>query len=150
VRKYLDGGLGRMMDHTVVSNEQVNWSCTLSDDDQTGCEPEIRREKEDVIKCAWLNNTLLDMVAQDEVNSTEIHVEIVVEVQGQEPLEFLPHTEANEEEPHPNDNAKHILELEDELRRARVRIEEQKKHIEDLQSELLVKNELIRTMQEKH
>jgi hypothetical protein len=72
VRKYLDGGLGRMMDHAVVS--------TSSDDDQTGCEPEIRREKEDVIKCAWLNNTLLDMVAQDEVNSTEIHVEIVVEV----------------------------------------------------------------------
>jgi hypothetical protein len=150
VRKYLDGGLGRMMDHTVVSNEQVNWSCTLSDDDQTGCEPEIRREKEDVIKYAWLNNTLLDMVAQDEVNSTEIHVEIVVEVQGQEPLEFLPHTEANEEEPHPNDNAKHILELQEELRRARVSIEEQKKHIEDLKNELLVKDELIRAMQEKH
>jgi hypothetical protein len=51
------------------------------------------------------------MVAQDEVNSTEIHVEIAVEVQGQESLEFLPHIEANEEEPRPNDNAKHILEL---------------------------------------
>jgi hypothetical protein len=150
VQKYLDGGLGRMMDHAAVSNEQVNWSYTLSDDDQTGCEPEIRREKEDVIKCAWLNNTLLDMVEQDEVNSTEIHVEIVVEVQGQEPLEFLLHTEANEEEPHPNDNAKHILELQEELRRARARIEEQNKHIEDLQSELLVKDELIRAMQEKH
>jgi hypothetical protein len=150
VRKYLDGGLGRMMDHAVVSNEEVNWSCTSSNDDQTGYESEIRREKEDVIKCAWLNNTLLDMVAQDEVNSTEIHVEIAVEVQGQEPLEFLPHTEFNEEEPHPNDNAKHILELQEELHRARVRIEEQKKHIEDLQSELLVKVELIRAMQEKH
>jgi hypothetical protein len=150
VRKYLDGGLGRMMDHAVVSTEQVNWSCTSSDDDQTGCEPKIRCEKEDVIKCPWLNNTLLDMVAEDEVNSTEIHVEIAVEVQGQEPLEFLPHTETNEEEPHPNDNAKHILELQEELRRARARIEEQKKHIEDLQSELLVKDELIRTMQEKH
>jgi hypothetical protein len=150
VRKYLDGGLGRMMDHTVVSNEQVNWSCTSSDDDQTRYEPEIRREKEDGIKCAWLNNTLLDMVAQDEVNSTELHVEIAMDVQGQEPLEFLPHTKANEEEPHPNDNAKHILELQEELRRARARIEEQNKHIEDLQSELLVKDELIRAMQEKH
>jgi hypothetical protein len=146
VQKYLDGGLGRMMDHAVVSNEEVNWSCTSSDDEKTGCEPEIRRENEDVIKCAWLNNTLLDMVAQDKVNSTEIHVEIAVEVQGQEPLEFLPHTEVNEEEPHPNDNAKHILELQEELRRAQVRIEEQKKHIEDLQSELLVKDELIRAM----
>jgi hypothetical protein len=28
-------------------------------------------------------------------------VEIAVEVQGQEPLEFLPHTEVIEEEPHP-------------------------------------------------
>jgi hypothetical protein len=150
VRKYLDRGLGRMMDHAVISNEQVNWSCTSSDDDQTRCEPEIRREKEDAIKCAWLNNTLLDMVAQDEVNGTELHVDIVVEVQGQDPLEFLPHVEAIEEEPHPNDNAEHILELQEELRRARARIEEQKKHIKDLQSELLVKDELIRTMQEKH
>jgi hypothetical protein len=65
-------------------------------------------------------------------------------------LEFLPHTEAIEEEPHPNDNAKKILELQEELRRARARIEEQNKHIEDLQSELLVKDELIRAMQEKH
>jgi hypothetical protein len=75
VWKYLDGGLGRMMDHAVVSNEQVNWSCTSSDDDLTGCEPEIRLEEKDVIKCAWLNNTLLDMVAQDEVKSIELHVE---------------------------------------------------------------------------
>jgi hypothetical protein len=52
VQKYLDGGLGRMMDHAIVSNEEVNWSCTSSDDDQTGREPEIRREKKDVIKCA--------------------------------------------------------------------------------------------------
>jgi cell division protein FtsL len=56
----------------------------------------------------------------------------------------------NEGEPHPNDNTKHILELQEELRRARARIEEQKKHIEDLQSELLVEDELIRAMQEKH
>jgi hypothetical protein len=128
----------------------VNWSCTSSDDDQTRCESQIRLEKEDVIKCAWLNNALLDMVAQDEVNSIEIHVEVAVEVQGQEPLEFLPHAEANKEEPHPNDNAKHILKLQEELCRARARIEEQKKHIEDLQSELLVKDELIKAMQEKH
>jgi hypothetical protein len=150
VWKYLDGRLGRMMDHAVISNEQVNWSCTSSNDDLTGCEPEIKREKEDVIKCAWLNNTLLDMVAQDEVKSTQLHVEIAGDVQGQEPLEFLPHTEAIEEEPHPNDNAKHILERQEELRRAWARIEEQNKHIEDLQSELLVKDELIRRMQEKH
>jgi hypothetical protein len=110
----------------------VNWSCTSSDDDKTGCEPEIRREKEDTIKCAWLNNTLLDMVVQDEVNGTELHVDITVEVQGQDPLEFLPHAKAIEEEPHPNDNVELILELQEELRRARARIEEQKKHIEDL------------------
>jgi hypothetical protein len=28
VRKFLDGGLGREMDHAVVRNEQVDWSCT--------------------------------------------------------------------------------------------------------------------------
>ena len=105
MHKYLDGGLGRMMDHAIISNEQVNWSCTSSDDDLTGCEPKIRCEKEDIIKCAWLNNTLLDMVAQDEVKSMELHVEITVEVQGQEPLEFLLHTKVIKEEPHPNDNA---------------------------------------------
>jgi hypothetical protein len=97
-----------------------------------------------------MNNTLLNMVAQDEVNGTELHVDIAVEVQGQDPLEFLPHVEAIEEEPHPNDNAEYILELQEELYRTRARIEEQKKHIEDLQSELLVKDELIRAMQEKH
>jgi hypothetical protein len=102
----------------------VNWSCTSSDDDQIGYEPEIRCEKEDAIKCAWLNNTLLDMVAQDKVNSMELHVDIAVEVQGQDPLEFLPLAEVIEEEPHSNDNVKHILELQEELHRARARIEE--------------------------
>ena len=139
-----------MMDHAVISNEQVNWSCISSDDDQIGCELEIRCEKEDVIKYAWSNNILLDIVVQDEVNSTEIHVEIAMEVQEQEPLEFLLHIEANEEEQHPNNNAKHILELQEELCRVQARIKEQKKHIEALQSELLVKDELIRAMQEKH
>ena len=89
------------------------------------------------------------MVAQDEVNGTELHVDIAMEVQGQYPLEFLSYAEVIEEEPHPNDNAEHILELQEELCR-RVRIEERKKHIEDLQSELLVKDKLIRAMQEKH
>ena len=100
-----------MMDHVVVSNEQANWSWTSSDDDLIECLPKIRREKKDVIKCAWLNYTLLDMVAQDEVKSTELHVEIAIEAQGQESLAFLPHSKAIEEEPHPNNNAKHILEL---------------------------------------
>jgi hypothetical protein len=45
-QKFIDGGLGRMMDHVIVRNEQVEWSCTSSDDDQTGCELEVRREKE--------------------------------------------------------------------------------------------------------
>jgi hypothetical protein len=71
----------------------VNCSYTSSDDDQTGCEPEIKHEKEDAIKCVWLNNTLLDMVVQDEVNGMELHVDIAVEVQEQDPLEFLPHAE---------------------------------------------------------
>ena len=72
------------------------------------------------------------MVAQDKVNSIEFHVDITMEVQRQDPLEFLPHTEALEEEPHSNDIVEHILELQEELRRARATIEEQKKHIEDL------------------
>jgi hypothetical protein len=113
-----------MMDHAVVSNEQVDWSCTSSDDDQIGCEPEIRREIEVAIKCAWLNKTLLAMVAQDQDNSTELQVDIAMEVQGQDPLEFLPLTEAIEDEPHPSDNTEHILQLQKELRRARARIEE--------------------------
>ena len=146
VWKYLDGRLEKIMDHAIVSDDQVNWSYTSSDDDQTGCEPKIRHEKEDIIKSAWLDNTLLDMVVQNEVNSTELHVDITMEVQGQDPLEFLPHIEALEEEPHPNDNVKHILELQEELRRTRATIEEQKKHIEDLQSALLVKDGLIRAM----
>jgi hypothetical protein len=82
VPKFLDGRLGKMMDHAVVSNEQVDRSCTSSDDDQIGCEPEIRLEKEVTIECAWLNKTLLEMVAQVQDNSMELQVDITVEVQG--------------------------------------------------------------------
>jgi hypothetical protein len=49
-RKFEGGGLGRMMDHTVISTEEVEWSCTSSDDDQTRCAPEARREIESGIK----------------------------------------------------------------------------------------------------
>jgi hypothetical protein len=35
-----------MMDYAIISTEQVQWSSTSSGDDQTGCVPEIRREKE--------------------------------------------------------------------------------------------------------
>jgi hypothetical protein len=150
VRKYLEGGLGRMMDPAIVSDEEVNWSETSSDDDQTRCESEIRREKEGTIKSAWLTKHLLDMVEQDEVNSTKLHVDITMEVEGQDRLEILPHTEALEEEPHPNDNVEHNLEVEEELRRARATIEELKKRVGDLESELLVKDRLIRAMQVKH
>ena len=52
-----------MMDHAVISVEEAEWSCTSSDDDQTGCAPKVRREKESRIKCTWLNSTLMDMVA---------------------------------------------------------------------------------------
>ena len=149
VRKYLEGGLGRTMDHAIVIDEEVNWSKTSSDDDQTGCESEIRREKEGTIKSAWLTKHLLDILEQDKVNSTELHVDITMEVQGQDPLEFLPHIEALEEEPHPNDNVEYNLKLEEELRRARATIEEQKKRIGDLESEVLVKDRLIRAMQGK-
>jgi hypothetical protein len=45
-QKFIDGGLGRMMDHAVIRIEHVEWSSTLSVDDQTGCVPEVRREKE--------------------------------------------------------------------------------------------------------
>jgi hypothetical protein len=72
VQKFFDRGLGRMMDHVVESNEQVEWSCTLSDDDQIGCESKVRREKEVTIKSTWLDKTLLDMVAQDQENSMEL------------------------------------------------------------------------------
>ena len=79
-----------------------------------------------------MNKTLLDMVAQDKVNSIELHVDIPMEVQRHDPLEFLPCIEALEEEPHLNNNVEHILELQEELRRVWATIEEQKKHIEDL------------------
>jgi hypothetical protein len=148
-RKFLDGGLERMMDHAIVSNEQVEWSCTSSDYDQTGCEPEVRCEKEVTIKCAWLDKTLLIMVVQDQEHNMELQVDITMEIQGQDPLEFPPPTEANEEEPHPKDNVEHILQLQEELDKASARIEEQTKHIEDLQSELLAKDELIRSLEEK-
>jgi chromosome segregation ATPase len=62
-------------------------------------------------------------------------------------LEFLPPTEVIEEDS--RDNIKHILQLQEELDRARTRIEGQTKHIEDLQSELLAKEELIRSLKEK-
>ena len=65
-------------------------------------------------------------------------------------MEFFPHIEALEEEPHPNDNVKHNLQLEEELRRARATIEELKKRVGDLESELLVKDRLIRAMQVEH
>ena len=60
-RKSIYRGLGRMMDHVVISTELVEWSCSLSDDDQTGCVPEVRHEKEVTIKYTWLDSTLLDM-----------------------------------------------------------------------------------------
>jgi predicted RNase H-like nuclease (RuvC/YqgF family) len=113
------------------------------------CKPEVKHEKEVTIKCAWLDKTLLDMVAQDQEHSIELQVDIAVEIQGQDPLEFPLPTEAIEEEPHPKDNAKHILQLQEELSKARARIEEQTKHIENLQSELLAKDELIRSLEEK-
>jgi hypothetical protein len=62
------------------------------------------------------------MVAQDQDNSTKLQVDIVVEVQGQDPLDFLPLIEAIEDEPHPNENAEHILQLQEELHRVRARI----------------------------
>jgi hypothetical protein len=74
-----------MMDHVAVSNEHVEWSCTSSDDDQTRYEPEVRHEKEVIIKCAWLDKTLLDMVAQDQEHSMELQVDIAMEILGQVP-----------------------------------------------------------------
>ena len=54
-----------MMDHIVVSIEQVEWLYTSSDDDQARCMPEVRREKEITIKYAWLDSILLDIVVQE-------------------------------------------------------------------------------------
>ena len=39
--KFEGGELGKMMDHAVISTEEVEWSCTSSDDDQIGCAPKI-------------------------------------------------------------------------------------------------------------
>ena len=55
--KFEGGGLGRIMDHAIISIEEVEWSCTSRDDDQTGCTPEIRHEIESGIKCAWFLRT---------------------------------------------------------------------------------------------
>jgi hypothetical protein len=89
-RKFEGGGLGRMMDHAVISTEEVEWSCTSSDDDQTGCAPEVRCEKESGIKCAWLNSTLMDMVAQDEEHKNELQVDIAKEIHGEDLLRNPP------------------------------------------------------------
>jgi hypothetical protein len=56
--------------------------------------------------------------------------------------------EVIQEEPHSNNNAKYILELEEELGRARATTKEQTKLIEDLQSQLLAKDELISLLQQ--
>jgi hypothetical protein len=85
-RKFESGRLGRMMDHAVISAEEVEWSCTSSDDDQTGYTPEVRHEKESEIKCAWLNSTSMDMVAQDEEHKSDLQVDIAMEIQGQDLL----------------------------------------------------------------
>ena len=63
------------------------------------------------------------MVAQDQDNSMELQVDIAVEVQGQDPLEFLPLIKVIEDEPNSNDNAEYILQLQEELHRAGAKIE---------------------------
>jgi hypothetical protein len=40
-RKFEGGGLGKMMHHAIISAEEVEWSCTSSDDDQIGYAPEV-------------------------------------------------------------------------------------------------------------
>jgi hypothetical protein len=41
-----------MMDHAVITTEQIELSSILSDDEQTRYPPKIRREEEATIKCA--------------------------------------------------------------------------------------------------
>jgi hypothetical protein len=59
------------------------------------------------------------------------------------PIEFIG------EQSHSRDNCAYILQLEEELDRARATIQEQTKHIVELQSQLKAKNELIRSLQDK-
>jgi hypothetical protein len=35
-QKFIDGGLGRMMDHAFITHEEVEWLATLIDDDRMG------------------------------------------------------------------------------------------------------------------
>jgi hypothetical protein len=149
-RKSIYRGLGRMMDHVVVSTEQVEWSCSPSNDDQTGCVSKARHEKEVTIKCVWLDSTLLDMAAQDQEHNMELQVDIAMEIQGQDPFEYSPLTDVIQVEPHYQGNVKYILQLEEELCRIRATIEEQTQHIEDLQSQLLAIDELISLLQQTH
>ena len=79
----------------------------------------------------------------------ELQIDIAMVYQGQDPFEFPPPTEMIQEEPHSKDNVEYILRLKQELGRAKTSIEEQTKHIEDLQSELLVKDELISSLHQR-
>jgi hypothetical protein len=113
-----------MMDHAVISVEEVDWSCTSSDDDQTGCAPEVRHEIESGIKCVWLNSTLMDMVAQDEAHKSDLHSsgghsngDTRSRPPGTPPpIEFIG------EQSHSKDNCAYIKQLEEELHRARATI----------------------------
>jgi hypothetical protein len=114
-RKFEGGGLRRMMDHAVISDEEVEWSCTSSDDDQIGCAPEVRCEKESGIKCTWLNSTLMDMVAQDEEHKSDLQVDIAMEIQGKDLFGTSPPIEFIGEQSHSRDNRAYVLQLEEEL-----------------------------------
>ena len=97
-----------MMDHAVISIEEVEWSCTYSDDNQIEYMPEVWREKESGIKCTWLNSTSMDMVAQDEEHRIDLQVDIAMEIQGQDlveppPIEFIG------KESHSRDNPTYVL-----------------------------------------
>jgi hypothetical protein len=142
-RKFINKELERMMDHVVITTEVVEWSATSSDDDQTRCLLEGRREKEIAIKCTWLDNTLLNMALQDQYQGRKLHEDIAMEYQEQDSFVFSPPTEVIQQEPHSQDNVEYILRLEEELGKTRATIEECTKYIENIQSQFLAKDELI-------
>ena len=145
VRRFPEGGLGRIMATCKEDDDDIQWSATSSDDDKTGCPSEVRRDVEQAFKGRWLDRALHGMAAMDEVDGYLENLSGPA-IEGSPPR--WPRS--------PRTNA-YIADLEEELRQCRlekeeskVRIEEDRitiekdrKKIEELQYTILEKEETI-------
>ncbi len=67
-RKFPDGGLGKTIVTKAPQEEDIQWSDTSSDDDNTGCPTEVRSNIEQEFKGKWLIRALNEMAEVDEAN----------------------------------------------------------------------------------